>query len=369
MNSNKNIHNFDAMSKTIDAGAYRIEIGDLASSNLSELLTTKYANSKKVILVDENTHEYCLPYLLNYFDGFEDAEIMLLPSGEENKVMEVCFQVWEALSEYRIGRHDLIINLGGGVVSDMGGFIASIYKRGIDFINVPTSLLAMIDASVGGKTGIDLGAYKNQLGVFAFPQALYIDPSFLSTLPDEERRNGFAEMLKHGLIADISHWNKLKINGNDQINSDLIQHSVEIKNNIVLQDPQETGLRKVLNFGHTFGHAFEGILLGSSTNLAHGHAVALGILCEAYLSVKKAGLSENTFREIEQIVLSHFPLVIFDQELDDQLLSLMQQDKKNKNREILLVLLNEIGQATYDVPVSKAEVLETLAYFRNLAEK
>lgn len=244
------------MNQKIEAEGYDIEIGSLASSSFSEFLRG-YSNSKKVILLDENTHDHCLEYLLTAFSGLEDAEVMLLPSGEENKVMEVCFQVWEAWSEYQIGRNDLVINLGGGVVTDMGGFIASIFKRGLNFIQIPTSLLAMVDASVGGKTGIDLGRHKNQLGVFANPEKVYIDPGFLKTLPAEELKNGYSEMLKHGLIADKLHWENLKkINFENSENLlALILCSIAIKNKIVLSDPLEKADRKKLNFGHTFGHA------------------------------------------------------------------------------------------------------------------
>jgi 3-dehydroquinate synthase len=173
---------------------YFIEIGDITQSSLETYIAKYYQQSKVVIIVDENTHDCCLEYLLTSFDFLKEAEVVLLPAGEENKVMEVCFQVWEALTEYGIGRNDLILNLGGGVVTDMGGFIASIYKRGIDFIHIPTSLLGMVDASIGGKTGIDLGVYKNQLGVFNQPKAIFIDPIFLATLSDNEKRNGYAEM-------------------------------------------------------------------------------------------------------------------------------------------------------------------------------
>ena len=195
--------------RQIQANNYIVEIGNLTKSSFQNLLSSKYINSKKVILVDENTHDFCLEYLLTTFDELKEAEVMLLPVGEENKVMEVCFQVWEALSEYKIGRKDVIINLGGGVVSDMGGFIASIYKRGIDFINIPTTLLSMVDASIGGKTGIDLGRHKNQLGTFTDPIAIYIDVLFLQTLPQTEILNGYAEMLKHALIFDEAYWNEL----------------------------------------------------------------------------------------------------------------------------------------------------------------
>jgi 3-dehydroquinate synthase len=300
--------------KIVKAASYNVEFGSLIESNFSNLLREKYSNSKKIIFVDDNTHEHCLDYLITNFEELENAEIILLPAGEENKVMEVCFQVWEALSEYKISRKDLIINLGGGVVCDMGGFIASIFKRGIDFIQIPTTLLAMVDASVGGKTGIDLGRYKNQLGVFANPQAIYIDPCLLQTLEEKELKNGLAEMLKHGLIVDKNHWEKVKNIDVKEITLENILHSVEIKNNVVLADPKEIGERKKLNFGHTFGHAFEGFLLHSEEQIAHGHAVALGIICESYLSHQKGYLKEEELNEICEVIADKFQLLAFQEE-------------------------------------------------------
>jgi 3-dehydroquinate synthase len=258
----------------IQASNYNIEIGNLVESSFQNLLNDKYVSSKKVIIVDENTHDFCLEYLLTNFEDLKEAEVMLLPVGEENKVMEVCFQVLEALSEYKIGRNDLIINLGGGVVSDMGGFIASIYKRGIDFINIPTSLLAMVDASIGGKTGIDLGRHKNQIGTFRDPKALFVDISFLDTLPQEEVLNGYAEMLKHALIFDTEYWKELTsiTSMNDLLNASKIEKSILLKNKVVESDPLEKNNRKKLNFGHTIGHALEGFFLDSES-ISHGHAV------------------------------------------------------------------------------------------------
>ena len=248
--------------KQLTSGASAIEIGSIIESSFGKLLEEKYSNARKIILVDENTHDHCLEYLITSYSVLEEAEVMLLPVGEENKVMEVCFQVWEAFSEYKIVRSDVVINLGGGVVTDMGGFIASIYKRGLDFIHIPTSLLGMVDASIGGKTGIDLGSYKNQLGVFRDPVAVYIDPSFLQTLPGIELVSGYAEMIKHTLIADKEHWKLL--HQLDPIRllqtnhyTEMIERSVEIKAGIVNNDPVEKGRRKILNFGHTIGHAIE----------------------------------------------------------------------------------------------------------------
>jgi 3-dehydroquinate synthase len=355
------------MNQKIEAEGYDIEIGSLASSSFSEFLRG-YSNSKKVILVDENTHDHCLEYLLTAFSGLEDAEVMLLPSGEENKVMEVCFQVWEAWSEYQIGRNDLVINLGGGVVTDMGGFIASIFKRGLNFIQIPTSLLAMVDASVGGKTGIDLGRHKNQLGVFANPEKVYIDPGFLKTLPAEELKNGYSEMLKHGLIADKLHWENLKkINFENSENLlALILCSIAIKNKIVLSDPLEKADRKKLNFGHTFGHALEGFFLGREEPLAHGHAVAIGILAESFISWQRSLLSETDFKEISSVILTNFEIPFIELDWIETIFSLMLNDKKNFNQKVQCVLLNSIGECIVDQVVEKEDLVLVLNFISNL---
>jgi len=354
------------MIQKIEADGYNIEIGSLASSSFSELLEG-YSNSKKVILVDENTHDYCLEYLLTAFSGLEDAEVMLLPCGEENKVMEVCFQVWEALTEYKIGRNDLVINLGGGVVTDMGGFIASIFKRGLDFIQIPTSLLAMVDASIGGKTGIDLGKHKNQLGVFSNPLKVYIDPGFLKTLPAKELKNGYAEMLKHGLILDKFHWDNLKNINFDNIENitSLIFESIQIKNKIVLNDPFESGERKKLNFGHTFGHAFEGFFLGREEVLAHGHAVAIGILAESYISKERSLLSDGNFEEISNVILTHFEVPLIELDWIDSIYDLMLNDKKNFDQKVQCILLNNFGECIIDQVVEKNDVVMALNFISN----
>lgn len=342
---------------------YRIELGSIEESSFPEMLKTNYSTGKNVIIVDENTHDNCLEYLITTFEELADAEVMLLPAGEENKVMEVCFQVWNALSEYEIGRKDLIINLGGGVVTDMGGFIAAIYKRGVDFIHIPTSLLGMVDASIGGKTGIDLGALKNQLGVFANPQAVFIDPIFLGSLPDEELWNGFAEMLKHALIADQGLWEKLKeIQSIDQLkNMDLIKRCATIKIEIVDQDPKEAGIRKLLNFGHTIGHAIEGFLLENETPIAHGHAVAMGILLESRLSNTRGILSDEEYVQIEKVIHRLYRLIEIESESEvDSIIKLMYNDKKNSEGAIKGILLHSIGVASFDEIYYEEEVRNLL---------
>lgn len=347
----------------IQANGYQIEIGSLVDSSFQNLLKNEYSNSNKVILVDENTHDFCLEYLLTNFEELTDAEVMLLPVGEENKVMAVCFQVFEALSEYKIGRKDVIINLGGGLVTDMGGFVASIYKRGIDFINIPTSLLAMVDASIGGKTGIDLGAHKNQLGTFTNPKALFIDTTFLESLPDEEMLNGYAEMLKHALIFDRTYWKSLNsiVSLDDLMDEENIKRSIDLKNEVVSQDPLEKNNRKKLNFGHTIGHALEGFFL-DSTPVAHGHAVGIGMLAEAFLSYKKQLLNEKDWNEIQERLLAIFPLIPFEMGDIPELIELMKNDKKNFDGEIKCCLITEIGNCLIDQTLNEEEIKEAF-YF------
>lgn len=345
-------------------------MGNLENTAFQELITTTYENSRKVIIVDENTHDCCLEYVITAFASLEEAEVMLLPAGEENKVMEVCFQVWQALSEYGISRKDLIINLGGGMVTDMGGFMASVFKRGVDFVHIPTSLLGMVDASIGGKTGIDMGPYKNQLGTFAEPRAIFIDPRFLHSLPSEEIVNGFAEMMKHALIADADHWIVLQeIRPELLLEQDnlieLIAHSVRIKSEIVEKDPTEKGPRKLLNFGHTIGHGIEGYFLENEAPIAHGHAVALGILTESYLSFKAGGLTSEELSRIISAVVTNFAAVNIDEIARKRILELMYNDKKNSGNRILGVLLQGIGSGVWDQEYQEMDVLEALMFLED----
>ncbi len=337
-----------------------IIVGSVAETGLSKLLTDDFGNCKKAILVDSNTNELCLPHLLMHIDGLSEAEIIELPAGEENKSMEMCFSVWEALSEMEFGRNDLLICLGGGVICDMGGFIASIYKRGMSCFYIPTSLLALTDASVGGKTGIDLGPFKNQLGVFASPSKVFSDISFLETLPNEEKVNGLAEMLKHGLIAKLIHFEEVERTPVDQITAKLIQDSVRIKAEIVSKDPIEKGSRKLLNFGHTVGHAIEGALLNSPKQMSHGLAVAHGMLVEAEISVAMHLLPRMAFTKIEEVLRSKFEFQSFDDNDLERFMELMRQDKKRVESTSRYTLLKGIGEGVYDVQVSDDIVRKAL---------
>ena len=329
----------------------------------------KTSNPSKIfILVDTNTHEYCLPQFLSKLENGEIVvEVMEMPEGEDHKTIDICTGVWEALSEYHADRKSLLINLGGGVVTDLGGFVASTYMRGIEYINVPTSLLAMVDASVGGKTGVDLGTLKNQVGVISEGRMVLVDTSYLDTLPQNHMVSGYAEMLKHGLIADRLYWDRL-VNLQDLDISDLdqlIYDSVVIKNKVVTEDPTEQGLRKILNFGHTLGHAIESYFLGNAdkTPLLHGEAIAIGMLLEAYISVKSVGLPLEDYEVIKTGILNTFSKVDITEADQKIIIDLLMHDKKNSHGKVKFVLLEAIGQPKINCEVSNDLILEAFADF------
>lgn len=305
--------------------------------------------SMAVIITDSNTQQYCLPLFLQRFETDLPIEIVELEPGEENKTIETCTQVWQALAEIGADRKSIIINLGGGVITDLGGFVASTFKRGIDFINIPTTLLGMVDAAIGGKTGVDLGSLKNQVGVIKNPVAVLADTSYLATLPAEEIRSGFAEMLKHGLIYDKSYWESV-VSLTNLTNDDLdaaIKRSVEIKMGVVEQDPHEKNLRKILNFGHTLGHAIESYFLDSKDKktLLHGEAIAAGMILEAHLSMQKKMLSENEYNYIKEVLRGIFGKLEITENDEAEIIKLLLHDKKNEFGTVKFVLLQETGKA------------------------
>lgn len=347
------------MIKRIESSKNRVEVGSITESSFQDLLNSEFSSSKKIVIVDENTQEHCWPYLLTTFDGLQDAEVIVLPSGEENKVMEVSFQVWEAFTNYGVQRGDLVINLGGGVVTDMGGFIASVYKRGLRFINVPTSLLAMIDASVGGKTGINLGQHKNQLGVFSFPELTICDPIFLKTLPQKQFVSGTAEMFKHAIISSKEHWSALESMDFNNISTDIIFNSIQIKAEVVDNDPTEKGLRKVLNLGHTVGHAIEGLFIEEHL-YTHGECVAWGMLVESAISNQLGLMEEEGFIEISGMIRDKFPSMTINNEHFDALIALMKNDKKNNTSKINFSLPTKIGAVVFDQQIEEEIIREAL---------
>jgi 3-dehydroquinate synthase len=349
---------------SIVSDAYAVHFNATAYAALNEHLT-KADYSIIFILVDENTHELCLPQFMAQIAGAYHFEIIEIESGEINKTIETCVGVWEALSELGADRKSLVINLGGGVLTDLGGFVASTFKRGIDFVNVPTTLLSMVDASVGGKTGVDLGSLKNQIGVINQPVMVLVVTDFLDTLEERQVTSGFAEMLKHGLIKDEVYWTDLKATASLQDIKQQILPSVMIKNKVVLEDPTEQGLRKILNFGHTLGHAVESYRLEHKEmeTLLHGEAIAVGMILEGYLSHKLTGLSLDALEDIKATFLSYYDPVAFSEEDIDQIVELMKYDKKNSHGKIKFVLLKRIGEAQIDVIVPSEVVRESFAYY------
>jgi 3-dehydroquinate synthase len=323
--------------------------------------------SKVFILADENTSEICLPVFQSLMDDFGEFDLIETSAGEENKNIDFCIGIWKTLLDFEADRKSLMINLGGGVITDMGGFIASTYKRGIDFINVPTTLLSQVDASVGGKTGIDIDNVKNMVGTFTLPQMVFIETEFLKTLPQRELLSGFAEMIKHGLIYDKAYYEKLKTTNYLTPSADDIYRSVEIKNEVVTIDPHEKNLRKILNFGHTIGHAVEGYSLANDENpLTHGEAIAIGFICEAALSIKNSGLTKEELKDISDYLLSLYPKYEIKKESFDSLLELMKSDKKNEDGNILFSLLETTGKCTFNCRVSTSDILSSLDYYNSL---
>ncbi len=351
--------------ESIITSSYAVHFNEKAYKALNSHLE-KAGYSKIFILVDENTHEHCLPDFMMNLSGTYDIEIIEIEEGEVNKNIATCTQVWEVLSELDADRKSLMINLGGGVVTDLGGFVASTFKRGIDFINVPTSLLAMVDASVGGKTGVDLGKLKNQIGVINQPQMVLVITAFLNTLNERQLNSGFAEMLKHGLIQDRNYWSHLKqIIGYDNLDHDIYS-SVLLKNAVVLQDPTEQNLRKILNFGHTLGHAIESFFLESKQHplLLHGEAIAIGMILEGYLSYQLAGLSLADLEAIKSTFLKRYAKIDFDKVDLSEILSLLKFDKKNSHGNINFVLLKSIGEPVIDIKVSEDLLMDAFAYYK-----
>jgi len=349
---------------SITSASYAVHFNEVAFAALNKQLENN-TYSKVFILVDENTHEYCLPKLMPAIVQDYDFEIIEIESGEENKNITTCTRVWEVLSELNADRKSILINLGGGVITDLGGFVASTYKRGIDFINIPTSLLAMVDASVGGKTGVDLGALKNQVGGINQPVMVLVASDFLSTLNERELQSGFAEMLKHGLIQDREYWNTLK-NGVEADKIDqLIYHSVNIKNKVVLQDPTEQHLRKILNYGHTLGHAIESYFLESEQHekLLHGEAIAIGMILEAWLSYKLHGLPKEDLDEIKATFNKRYPKITFSSNDIETIIALLKYDKKNSHGNINFVLLKQIGEPVIDVQIDENLLHDAFAYY------
>ncbi len=344
----------------IQADSYSIFFNEDGFTYLESILK-KDLYSKIFVLVDENTNEKCLPVFLANLPTEIDIEIIEIEVGEENKNLYTCIDLWHTLIELGADRKSILLNLGGGVITDIGGFVACTFKRGIDFINIPTTLLAMVDASIGGKNGVDLGNLKNQIGVIKAPKAVMIHTSFLETLPANEMRSGLAEMLKHGLIYDKPYWDRLK--DLKSLNTDdldvLIKQSVEIKNEIVSQDLTENGIRKALNFGHTLGHAIESYFLEAEdkTTLLHGEAIAIGMILESHLSLQLGLLTPEEYAEIKYIITDIFEKVSFTASDIEKIVELLIFDKKNEFGKVQFALLNKLGEIKINQTVDNSLIL------------
>lgn len=332
-----------------------IVVSDQALNYLKNFLESKNY-SRVFVLVDENTAKYCLPHL-----GDVDYHKIQIESGEVNKNLDTCTKIWDALMHGKADRHSVLINLGGGVIGDIGGFCASTYQRGIDFIQAPTSLLAMVDASVGGKTGIDYRDYKNFIGVFAEPAMVFIQPKLLETLPERHFMAGYAEMLKHGLIADADYWRGLG-EVNKRRMKLQIEKSVEVKSMIVEEDPHEKGRRKWLNFGHTIGHAVESYCLEKGRDMIHGEAVAAGMFMEAIISAK-TGLTHEDIHQIRDVLSRLYPKAPIELSEGTEIWRYALGDKKNKSGHVNCTLLTAVGQAIYDVRIHYPEFQEALKIY------
>ena len=329
---------------------------------------TRYAQLKSYsnifVLCDENTEKHCLPLLSPSLPPFY---VLTIESGEKHKKLETCKGLWIQLMQSGADRKSLVINLGGGVIGDMGGFCASTYMRGIDFIQIPTTLLSMVDASVGSKLGIDLEANKNLVGIFNNPKMVWIHTGFLKTLPKQELQSGFAEVIKHALIRDSSLWYEIQdindISSNNNNWDEIINRSVLIKKDVVEKDPKEDGLRKILNFGHSIGHAVESENLLSKNPLTHGAAVAIGMVCESYISMQKSLLDKETMLTVHNYIKKHYELDAIYVKNRAAILSRLAKDKKNENGKMLFSLITKIGDCSYNIEVSEQEVLDCFDYY------
>jgi 3-dehydroquinate synthase len=324
----------------------------LASRNYSSL----------AVLVDENTQRDCYPLIKPFVPAHS---IIKVQSGEDQKNIDTCVNIWQEMTRCAMDRHSCLMVLGGGVLGDMGGFCAATYKRGVEFILVPTTLLAQVDASIGGKLGIDFEHFKNHIGVFQQPALTLLYDGFLETLPESELRSGFAEIIKHALISDADVWREIQLKAlKDQPFKMLIRHSVEFKARVTSEDPMEKGLRKILNAGHTIGHAIESYRLANGKGILHGEAIAVGLIAESYIAEKLGLLLSKDLSEITRFILQTYGKINIGKDELSAIAQLTWQDKKNKNNKIMCVLLDGIGNAKWDCALTPELVVEALSFYQ-----
>lgn len=349
---------------TIKSTSYSIHIGEKSFDALNTFLT-KNTYSNYYIICDEHTFEFCLPILLFHTPLLNEAEIIELESGEDKKTLETCLQVWGALTDTGADKKSLIINLGGGVISDLGGFVASTFKRGIDCINIPTTLLSMVDASVGGKTGVDFEGIKNHIGTTSEPKGIFINPVFLETLSERQIINGYAEVIKIALIADSDFWKELKkIKSVKEFSSEkVITKAIQLKNTIVEKDLYENNLRKSLNFGHNIGHALESSLIHQQKDILHGEAIAAGMIMEAEIALSLKRISAKECKEIRDYISSIYKNIKITKETESQLLKYILHDKKNIGDELCFALPKGIGSYELYCGVKTEVIKKTISNY------
>ncbi len=340
-----------------------ILFSDQVAEDLTAFLKEKNY-SKLALLADEHTLQHCYPLLK---PALGDHFVIEVGSGEEQKNLDTCQTIWQAMTDHALDRHACLLVVGGGVLGDMGGFCASTYKRGIDFVLIPTTLLAQVDASIGGKLGIDFNHFKNHIGTFHQPGLTLLHSGFLKTLSIVELRSGFAEVIKHTLISDKAMWDEISTKSlAEQDWNKILKHSVEFKAGVTQEDPTENGLRKILNAGHTIGHALESYLLGSARKILHGEAIAVGLIAESLIAKQRNMLDDLSFQKITTYILKIFGKVKFDANEVASIANLTLQDKKNKGNKILCVLPTEIGKAVWDVEITLDEVENALRFYLTL---
>jgi 3-dehydroquinate synthase len=333
-------------------------------------IISSYPKGKVYVVVDENTQQLCLP-VLQKFDFFQSIPVLVIQSGEENKSLDSVVKVWNFMEENGADRKSLLINLGGGMLSDLCGFAASCFKRGLHFVNIPTTLLSQVDASVGGKTGINFNGLKNEIGVFNQPQTVIIASQFLKSLNKENLLSGYAEMLKHGLIHSKSHWDEclaFDLNNIDfEMLNEMVARSVAVKEYFVVNDPTEKNIRKALNFGHTVGHAFESLALHQGRPILHGFAVAYGMVVELYLSSKKVGFPTSETEHISKWIIETYGAFSISEADFEKLYLKMTKDKKNEAGRINFTLIPEIGKVEINIDCEKELIIEGLEFFKKLS--
>jgi 3-dehydroquinate synthase len=332
-------------------------------------IVQKYPAGKVFILTDQIASGFCLPFIQPLIDECSIRHFAI-PSGEENKTIQLVCLVWDFLSNNGADRKSLMINIGGGMLTDLGGFAASTFKRGMDFVNIPTTLLAQVDASIGGKTGFNFNGLKNEIGVFMEPNSVLINTNFLKSIDHENFLSGYAEMLKHGLIKSREHWEELLAFDLENINygalQEIIAHSVAVKEWHVLNDLTEQNIRKALNFGHTVGHAFESYAMKTGRPILHGYAVVYGMITEVYLSAKLCGLDIIELNSISDWLLDKYGKFEIQKHDFEALYQLMTHDKKNEGNRINFTLIPEIGKVEINVDCPKELIIEALKYYQNI---